>query len=64
VAEGRIENTVPFIFSMRGESLDVGIDTCSAVGPYREHFPFTGGIDRDEGSDFEDGQFRGALAHQ
>ena len=59
MAEGRIENTVPFIFSMSGETLDVGIDTCSAVGSYRGHFLFTG-----DGPDFEDGQFRGALAQQ
>jgi arylsulfatase A-like enzyme len=75
VGYGRIERSVPFVFSMSGETLDVGIDTCSPVGPYPHHFAFTGTIDRieielrtdlDGGQEreVEDGQFRGAVAQQ
>lgn len=44
VAEKRIDKTVPIIFSMSGETFDVGRDTGSPVGPYPHNFPFTGGI--------------------
>ena len=44
VATGRIDKTVPFCFSMSGETLDVGIDTGAPVGPYPPEFPFTGKI--------------------
>jgi arylsulfatase len=44
VAQGRIEKTVPFCFSMSGETFDVGIDTGAPVGPYPPEFPFTGRI--------------------
>ncbi|MEE6140109.1 arylsulfatase [Mycobacterium sp. 050128] len=46
VATGRIERTVPFRFSMSGETLDVGTDTGSPVAPYGHDFRFTGRIDR------------------
>jgi len=46
VAQGRIEKTVPFIFSMSGETMDVGIDTGAPAGPYPPEFPFTGTIHR------------------
>lgn len=46
VASGRIERTVPFRFSMSGETLDVGTDTGSPVAPYGHDFRFTGRIDR------------------
>ena len=46
VARGRLERTVPFLFSMSGETLDVGVDTGAPAGPYPHRFPFTGGIDR------------------
>jgi len=46
VAGGRIERTVPFRFSMSGETLDVGVDTGSPVAPYGHAFRFTGRIDR------------------
>ncbi|WP_026378523.1 arylsulfatase [Agromyces italicus] len=45
VAHARVEQTVPFIFSMSGETLDVGVDTGSPVGRYPHSFPFTGTID-------------------
>ncbi|QUR67680.1 arylsulfatase [Mycobacterium spongiae] len=46
VASGRIERTVPFRFSMSGETLDVGVDTGSLVVPYGHEFRFTGRIDK------------------
>lgn len=46
VANGRVERTVPFRFSMSGETLDVGTDTGSPVAPYGHGFRFTGRIDR------------------
>jgi arylsulfatase len=46
VAGGRVERTVPFRFSMSGETLDVGTDTGSPVAPYGHDFRFTGLIDR------------------
>ena len=47
VAQGRIEKTVPFVFSMSGETMDVGIDTGAPVAPYPHHeFPFTGTIQK------------------
>ena len=75
VAGGRLERTVPFLFSMSGETLDVGVDTGSPVGPYPHRFPFTGGIERieidlrpaldaAERAAVDDGQRRGALASQ
>ena len=42
VATGRLDKTVPIVFSMSGETFDVGIDTGSPVGPYPHHYPFTG----------------------
>jgi arylsulfatase A-like enzyme len=75
VALARIERTVPFLFSMSGETLDVGIDTGAPVGPYPDRFPFTGDIARvdivirdeldPEVRDAEHaGQWRGALRAQ
>ncbi len=37
---GRIAATVPLVFSMSGETFDVGIDTGSAVGPYPHGFSY------------------------
>lgn len=44
VGSGRIERTVPLVYSMSGETFDVGLDTGSAVGPYPHGFDFTGEI--------------------
>ncbi|MGB8859867.1 MAG: hypothetical protein WCC60_11460, partial [Ilumatobacteraceae bacterium] len=44
VAHGRVERTVPIVFSMSGETFDVGIDTGAPVGPYPHHFPCTAKI--------------------
>jgi arylsulfatase len=41
VASGRIDKTVPLVYSMSGETFDVGLDTGSAVGPYPHGFNFT-----------------------
>ena len=41
VAHGRIERTVPLVFSMSGETFDVGVDTGSPVGPYPHGFAFS-----------------------
>ncbi len=46
VVSGRLERTVPFRFSMSGETLDVGVDTGSPVAPYGHDSRFTGRIDR------------------
>ena len=34
VAHARVERTVPFVFSMSGESFDIGMDTGAPVGFY------------------------------
>jgi hypothetical protein len=44
VATGRIERSVPVIFSMSGETFDVGRDTGSPVGKYPHGFAFSGSI--------------------
>jgi len=63
------------VFSMSGESFDIGLDTGSPVGPYPHVFRFTGGI---KGVTLErlsepspeiaaliaDGEFRASLATQ
>ena len=73
VGRGRIERTVPFLFSMSGETLDVGVDTGSPVGPYPAGFPFTGEIDHvdieidapptdERRDDLAAGQWHGAMS--
>ena len=44
VDRARLEQTVPVIFSMSGETFDVGIDTGSPVGPYPHDYRFTGKV--------------------
>jgi arylsulfatase len=44
VASGRIEKTVPLVFSMSGETFDVGVDTGSPVGPYPHNYECTAQI--------------------
>jgi arylsulfatase len=39
VDHARLDRTVPIIFSMSGETFDVGIDTGAPVGPYPPGFP-------------------------
>ena len=73
--EGRVENTVPFLFSMSGETLDVGMSTGSSVGDYPVISKFTGTIkhvdievlsdmNAEMAAAFGAGQARGALAQQ
>jgi arylsulfatase len=40
----RLERTVPLVFSMSGETFDVGVDTGSPVGPYPHGYPCTAEI--------------------
>ena len=44
VASGRLVRTVPVVFSMGGESFDVGVDTGAPGGPYPHRFPCTATI--------------------
>ncbi len=44
VAHARVERTVPIVFSMSGESFDIGMDTGAAVGNYPHVYRFTGEI--------------------
>ncbi|MFM8453275.1 MAG: hypothetical protein ACKOAQ_10545, partial [Acidimicrobiaceae bacterium] len=39
-----IEKTVPLVFSMSGETFDVGVDTGSPVGPYPHNYECTARI--------------------
>ncbi len=41
----RLERTVPIVFSMSGETFDVGVDTGAPVGPYPHRFPCTATIE-------------------
>jgi arylsulfatase A-like enzyme len=41
---GRLERTVPIVFSMSGETFDVGVDTGAPVGPYPHQFACTAAI--------------------
>jgi arylsulfatase len=70
-----VPNTVPVIFSMSGETFDVGIDTGAPVGPYPHQFEFAGKIvgvtierlgERPEGvlQAMRDGQVRASIASQ
>ena len=44
VASRRIGRTVPIVFSISGETFDVGIDTGAPVGPYPHGFACTATI--------------------
>ena len=45
VARATVERTVPVIFSMSGETFDVGTDTGSPVGPYPHDYACTATIE-------------------
>ncbi len=45
VDSGRVERTVPIVFSMSGETFDVGRTTGAPVGAYPHVFPFTGTVE-------------------
>jgi arylsulfatase len=44
VGSARIDKTVPLVYSMSGETFDVGVDTGSPVGPYPHGFDCTAKI--------------------
>jgi arylsulfatase len=44
VGSVRIDKTVPLVYSMSGETFDVGVDTGSPVGPYPHGFDCTAKI--------------------
>ncbi len=44
VDHARVERTVPIVFSMSGETFDVGVDTGAPVGPYPHQHPCTAEI--------------------
>ncbi len=71
----RLPRTVPVVFSMSGETFDVGRDTGAPVGPYHDGFPFTGAIrgvtlerlsepDAEVRRQMADGEFRAGLSTQ
>jgi arylsulfatase A-like enzyme len=75
VAHARIQRTVPIVFSMSGETFDVGMDTGSPVGPYPHRSPFGGHVvgvtlerlDEPSAEVLElmrDGEFRASLSTQ
>ncbi len=75
VGEGRIDRTVPIVFSMSGETFDVGVDMGSPVGPYPHHFACTAEIVRvvlqrldtrpdETTAAMRDGAFRASLSSQ
>ncbi len=45
VASAHLDATVPVVYSMSGETFDVGVDSGAPVGPYPHHFPCTAAID-------------------
>jgi len=75
VGDARIDQTVPLVFSMSGETFDVGVDTGSPVGHYPHSFACTAAIHAvhlerlDEPSEatraaIRQGEFRASLAAQ
>ncbi len=70
-----VGKTVPIVYSISGETFDVGVDTGSPVGPYPHHFPFQGtlhGVRCERLSEpppeiarlIADGEFRASIATQ
>jgi arylsulfatase len=75
VGHARVEKSVPIVFSMSGESFDVGMDTGAPVGAYPHVFRFVGdihGVTLERLSEpsveiaalIVDGEFRASLATQ
>jgi hypothetical protein len=69
----RVEKSVPVVFSISGETFDVGLDSGAAVGDYPHVYRFTGtihGVTLERLSDpspevqalIEDAEFRASLA--
>jgi arylsulfatase len=75
VGHVRVEKSVPVIFSISGETFDVGMDSGAAVGDYPHVYRFTGtvhGVTLERLSEpppevralIEDAEFRASLAVQ
>jgi arylsulfatase len=75
VGHVRVERSVPVIFSISGETFDVGMDCGAAVGDYPHLYPFTGiihGVTLERLSEpseeiktlIHDAEFRASLAVQ
>ena len=75
VGHARVEKSVPIVFSMSGESFDIGMDTGAPVGNYPHVYRFTGkihGVTLERLSEpsaeiaamIADGEFRASLATQ
>ncbi|MFM9131327.1 MAG: arylsulfatase [Actinomycetota bacterium] len=75
VGHARVERSVPVIFSISGETFDVGLDSGAAVGDYPHVYRFTGlihGVTLERLSEppadvralIEDAEFRASLAVQ
>jgi arylsulfatase len=75
VGHVRVERSVPVVFSISGETFDVGLDSGAAVGDYPHVYRFTGvihGVTLERLSEpppdvrarIEDAEFRASLAVQ
>ncbi len=75
VDEARLERTVPVVFSMSGETFDVGVDTGAPVGPYPHGFRCTAEIigvtlervkdpDPETQAKMADGEYKAGLSSQ
>ena len=75
VSHVRIEKSVPVVFSMSGETFDVGLDSGAPVGDYPHVYRFTGvihGVTLERLSEppphikalMEEGEFSASLAVQ
>ena len=75
VDEARVERTVPIVFSMSGETFDIGVDTGAPVGPYGHDYRCTADIvgvtlsrlsdpDPEVRRAMAEGELRAALASQ
>ena len=75
IGYARVEKSVPIVFSMSGESFDIGMDTGAPVGDYPHVYRFTGKIhgvtlerlsepSPDVAAKIADGEFLASLATQ
>jgi arylsulfatase len=75
IGHTRVEKSVPIVFSMSGESFDIGMDTGAPVGDYPHVYRFTGKIhgvtlerlsepSPDVAAKIADGEFLASLATQ
>ncbi len=75
VDTARLERTVPIVFSMSGETFDVGVDTGAPVGPYPHRYECTASVisvtlerlkdpDAEVQKQMAEGEFQAAMASQ